>query len=137
MNEQIKNIYMLTLISFPVFVFGINYLKPNWIYIVDNKGNIVICEKLLYSYSLLFSLILLFILLLLRNLKENGTTENGTTENGTTENGTTESFENINKNLTNNSSGSDNKFGKKILDKNSKLNFDKDNMSFFPTFYYE
>ena len=127
MNEQIKNIYMLTLISFPVFVFGINYLKPNWIYIVDNKGNIVICEKLLYSYSLLFSLILLFILLLLRNLKENGTTENGTTE----------SFENINKNLTNNSSGSDNKFGKKILDKNSKLNFDKDNMSFFPTFYYE
>lgn len=121
MNEQIKNIYMLTLISFPIFVFGINYLKPNWIYIVDNKGNIVICEKLLYSYSLLFSLILLFILLLSRNLKENGTTE---------------SFENINKNLINNKSGTD-KFGKKILDKNSKLNFDKDNMSFFPTFYYE
>ena len=128
MNKQIENIYLLSLISIPIMVYIINYLKPNWIYIIDNKGEIVLCEKLLYSYSLLFSLILLFILLILRNISSDNVTNNVYTNS--------KEFNNIQKKLTSNCSGTKIQT-EKILERDVKLNVDKDNNSFFPTFYYD
>lgn len=128
MDKQNKNIYLLSLISFPILVFTINYLKPNWIYVIDSKGNVVLCEKLLYSYSLLFSLLLLLVLLILKNTNNEDLIIKNVKSNTV--------YNDLEKNLTNNSSGSlvnDTK----ILDTNVKLNIDENNKSFFPTFYYD
>ena len=127
MDKQNKNIYLLSLISFPISVFTINYLKPNWIYVIDSKGNVVLCEKLLYSYSLLFSLLLLLVLLILKNTNN---------EDLMIENVKGNKVYDLKKNLTNNSSGSKVN-DTRILDTNIKLNIDKNNNSFFPTFYYD
>lgn len=129
MDKQIKNIYFLTLISFPILVFTINYVKPNWIYVIDSKGNVVLCEKLLYSYSLLFSLLLLLFLLILKNISnEDLIIKNDKIKDNI-------EYNTLEKNLTNNRSGTEIK-DNKILENNIKLNIDKDNNSFFPTFYY-
>tara|TARA_Y100000385_G_C12802025_1_gene512297 strand:- start:235 stop:621 length:387 start_codon:yes stop_codon:yes gene_type:complete len=128
MDEQNKNIYLLSFLSFPTLVFTINYLKPNWIYVIDNKGNVVLCEKLLYSYSLLFSLLLLLVLLILKNTNN----EDLMIQNVKGD----KVYKDLEKNLTNNSSGSKVN-DERILEANIKLNIDKKNKSFFPTFYYD
>jgi hypothetical protein len=128
MDEQNKNIYLLSLLSFPILVFTINYLKPNWIYVIDSKGNVVLCEKLLYSYSLLFSLLLLLVLLILKNTNN----EDLMIQNVKGD----KVYKDLEKNLANNSSGSKVN-DKRILDTNVKLNIDENNKSFFPTFYYD